>query len=109
MNNPKPTTKILLYGSSILMESLASKLQQINEWELSYRKDGEVRDLENVNFVVADLCDNTTSNALPMLTALPGVMLIGVDAIANTITMLTGRAHLQPAAQDVMDALRKAI
>lgn len=109
MNNSKSTIKILLYGSSILMESLASKLDQISDWEVSQSGDEEVRSVESLNYIVTDLCDATTSNALPMLASLPGVMLIGVDAIANTVTVLTGRSNLIPSAQGVMNALKKAI
>lgn len=109
MKNSKSTIKILLYGSSILMESLASKLDQVSDWEVSQSRIGEVKSIESLNYIVTDLCDTTTSNALPMLASLPGVMLIGVDAIANTVTVLTGRSNLIPSAQGVMDALKKAI
>ena len=109
MDNAKPTLTILLYGNSILMETLTSKLQKIGGWEVKRRKSGEVSDGDDVNFIVTDLCDVTTSDALPMLSALPGVMLIGVDAIANTITVLTERSHFLFAMQDVLDALKKAM
>jgi hypothetical protein len=109
MNHTKPTQKILFYGNSVLIESLTSKLQKIEGWEVKRREGGEVRELDNVNFIVTDLCDVTTSEALPMLSALPGVMLVGVDAIANTLTVLTGRSHPYHAMQDVLDMLKKAM
>jgi hypothetical protein len=109
MNNVKPTPKILLYGNSILIETLTSKLHKIKNWEVKRRETGEVREVEDVNFIVADLCDIKTSETLPMLSALPGVMLIGVDAIANTLTVLTGRSHPLHSMQDVLDALKDAM
>lgn len=109
---PKPTQNILLYGNSILMETLTSKLQKIEGWEVKRREGGEVREVRevnNANFIVADLCDAATTESLPMLSALPGVMLIGVDAIANTLTVLTGRTRPLNSAQEVLDALKKAM
>ena len=106
---PKPTQKIMLYGNSILIETLTSKLQKIEGWEVKRREGGEVREVDDVNFIVADLCDATTSESLPMLSALPGVMLIGVDAIANTLIVLTGRTRPLNSTQDVLDVLKKAM
>ncbi|MDP1624507.1 MAG: hypothetical protein Q8L64_01940 [bacterium] len=106
---PKPTQKILLYGNSILIETLTSKLQKIEGWEVKRKEGGEVREVNDVDFIVADLCDATTSESLPMLSALPGVMLIGVDALANNVTVLTGRSHPLQTAQNVLDVLKKAM
>ncbi len=109
MKNTQPTPKILLYGSSILLERLASKLKQVNGWEVHRRDAGAVRNVDEIDFIVTDLCDVTACESLPMLSALPGVMLIGVDAIANSLTVLTGRAHPVSAAQDVLDTLKEAM
>jgi hypothetical protein len=109
MKIAQPTPKILLYGNSILIESLTSKLHKLEGWEVKRTKGGELEDLDNVDFIVADLCDGTTAEALPMLCALPGIKLIGVDAIANSLTVLTGRAHPLSATQEVLDALKMAI
>jgi hypothetical protein len=43
------------------------------------------------------------------LCALPGVILIGVDDIANTVTVLTGRTRPLHATHDVLAALKAAI
>ena len=109
MNHTKPTQKILFYGNSVLIESLTSKLQKIEGWEVKRREGGEVRELDNVNFIVTDLCDVTTSEALPMLSALTGVMLIGLDPIVNTLTVLTGRTRPLNSTQGVLDALKNAM
>lgn len=91
------------------METLTSKLKQNEGWEVKRKESGEIRKLDNVNFIVTDLSDLTISDALPMLCALPGITLIGVDAIANTLTVLTGRSHSLLAMQDVLDVLKKAM
>ncbi|MEK6754123.1 MAG: hypothetical protein AABZ00_17830 [Chloroflexota bacterium] len=109
MSNAKPTLTIMLYGNSILMETLTSKLHKIEDWEVTQIAGGEIRDIGYVDFIVTDLCDAATSTALPMLCGLPGVVLIGVDAIANTLTVLTGRTRPLNSTQGVMDALKNAI
>lgn len=106
MDNAEPIMKILLYGNSILMESLTTKLQKVERWEVKHTQDGEVGD---VDIIVTDLCDTTASDALPMLSALPGAMLVGVDAIANTLTVLTGRSHPARGMQEVLDALKDSM
>ena len=101
--------QILLYGNSILLESLAFKLKQVEGWDVKRSEGGDVKEMSRINFIVTDLCDITASEALPMLTALTGVTLIGVDSIANTITVLTGRSHPSDVTRDVIDTLKKAM
>ena len=109
MNDANPIPKILLYGNSIFIESLTSKLKLIEGWDVRRNTGGEVGEPGEINFIVADLCDAATSRSLPMLCALPGAMLIGVDSIANTLTVRTGRSHPLDAMQDVLDVLKKAM
>ena len=109
MSNAKPTLTIMLYGNSILMETLTSKLHKIEDWEVKQIAGGEIRDIGYVDFIVTDLCDVTTSEALPMLSALTGVMLIGLDPIVNTLTVLTGRTRPLNSTQGVLDALKNAM
>jgi hypothetical protein len=109
MKNNNLSPKILLYGDSILIESLTSKLQKIEGWEARRIKSGEITAVGDADFIVVDLCDGTTANALFMLSALPATMLIGLDSIANTITVLTGRAHSPRSTQDVLNELKKAM
>lgn len=108
MNNVKPTQTILLYGNSILIESLTAKLQKIRGWEVKQTEGGEPDDVSGVDYIVADLCDVKTSQMLPMLRALPGVVLLGIDAIANTITLM-GQTHLAHPMQEVLDVLKEAM
>jgi len=108
MANAKPTQVILLYGNSILMERLTSKLK-VEGWEVKRRENGEVREADGADFIIADLCDACTALSLPMLCALPGVILIGVDDIANTVTVLTGRTRPLHATRDVLATLKAAI
>ena len=109
MANAKPTQVILLYGNSILMERLTSKLKLVEGWEVKRRESGEVREADAADFIVADLCDARTAQSLPMLCALPGVILIGVDDIANTVTVLTGRTRPLHATRDMLATLKAAI
>ena len=109
MDKTKPTQKILLYGNSILIESLTSKLQKIEGWEVKQTEGGEPGEVYGVDFIVTDLCDVKTSQDLPILRALPGVLLIGIDAIANTITVLMSQSRPAHFTQDVLDALKDAM
>lgn len=108
MYDAKQTQSILLYGNSILIESLTSKLQKIRDWEVKQTEGGVPDDVSGVDFIVADLCDIKTFQALPMLRTLPGVVLIAVDAIANTITLMS-QTHPAHPMQEVLDALKEAM
>jgi hypothetical protein len=99
----------LLYGNSIAIESLASKLKQIDGWEVKRAESGEVRDGSGIDYIVVDLCDLAASQALSMLSALPGIILIGMDPIADTLTVLTGRTRPFGTVQIVLNALKEAI
>jgi hypothetical protein len=109
MKANKLAPKILLYGNSILMESLTSKLRHVLGWEVSQATGGAVDDIGGVDFIVTDLSDLTAASALPMLCALPGVVLVGVDAIANTLTVLTGRSYPARGVQEVLEAIKEAM
>lgn len=102
-------SKILLYGNSILIESLASKLKLLEGWVVRRIEGGEVQEVVEVDYIVADLCDLATSQALPMLSALPGVILIGLDPIANTLVVLTGRTRPLGTLQEVVNTLKEAM
>ncbi len=104
-----PNRRILLYGNSILMERLAFRLTLLGGWEVKRHASGEVRDVDEVDFILADLCDARTAQSLSMLCALPGVILIGVDDIANTLTVLTGRTRPLNATRDVLTVLKEAL
>jgi len=104
-----PLQKILLYGNSILIESLASKLKLLEGWVVKRIESGEVQGVSDADYVVTDLCDLATSQALPMLSALPGVTLIGLDPIANTLVVLTGRTRPLGTQQEVLNKLKEAL
>lgn len=108
MNDAKPTQTILFFGNSILIERLTSKLQKLEGWHITQRAEGEPGDLSGVDFIVADLCDGKTTLALPVLRTLPGVVLIGMDAIANTITLMS-QVHPVHPMLEVLDALKEAM
>jgi len=109
MANAKPIPIILLYGNSILIERLTARLRLLDGWEVKRTMSGEIRDVEEVDCIVVDLGDAHTSQSLPMLCALPGVRLIGMDAISNTLTVLTGRTRPLRQTQDVLKALKEAM
>jgi hypothetical protein len=105
----KPTRKILLYGNSILIASLTSKLGQVEGWEVAQVEDGCIGDLSGVDVIAFDVRDNNISEALPKLRGLPGISLIGLDALTDTVTVLTSHSHPAHSMQDVLDVLKEAI
>lgn len=106
----KTTKKILLYGNSILIAGLTAKLEQVYGLEVAQTEaDGDLGDLSKLDMIVVDLRDNKTSQSLPRLCTAPGVLLVGMDALTNTLTMLTGQSHPTYSMQDVLEALKKAM
>ena len=105
----KPIKKILLYGNSILIAGLTSKLGQVEGLEVTQMVEGELGDISNMNMIVVDLREGKTSQALPILCAAPGVVLVGMDAITNTLTVLTSQSHTAQSMQDVLEVLKKVM
>lgn len=105
----KPTRKILLYGNSILIAGLASKLGQVDGLEVTQMEDEVLGDLTGLAVIVVDLRDGKTSQALPRLCAAPGVLLVGLDSITNTLTVLTGQSQPVQSMQDVLNVLKEAM
>lgn len=105
----KPIKKILLYGNSILIAGLTSKLELVEGLEVTQTENGNLGDLSGVDVIVIDLRDGKTFQALPRLCDAPGVLLVGMDAITNTLTVLTGQTQPVHSMQDVLDVLKEAM
>jgi hypothetical protein len=104
-----PVKKVLLYGNSILIAGLASKLSQVNGVEVTQMEEGDLTDPTGVNMIIVDLRDGKISQALPVLCAVPNVLLVGLDAITNTLTVLTSQSHTANSMEDVLDVLKEAM
>ncbi|MBI5295732.1 MAG: hypothetical protein HY869_09670 [Chloroflexi bacterium] len=107
--HPKSIHKILLYGNSILIAGLISKLAQVQDWDVSQVQDGCVGDLSGVDVIAFDVRDNNIADTLPRLRGLPGIALVGLDALTDTVTVLTGHSHPAHSMQDVLDVLKNAL
>ena len=105
----RPTKKIIFYGNSILIAGLTSKLEQVKDLEMTQARDGDLSDLSRADMIVVDLRDSKTSQVLPRLSTAPNVLLVGMDAITNTLTVLTDQPHPTQSMQDVLEALKKAM
>jgi hypothetical protein len=77
--------------------------------EVTCAEDGDLGDLSGLDMIVVDLRDNKTSQSLPRLCTAPGVLLVGMDAITNTLTVLTSQTHPAHSMQDVLEALKNAM
>jgi hypothetical protein len=99
--------KILLYGNSILIAGLASRLRNVQSWELILIADGEAGNLPEVDFVVVDLRDARTPRVLPRLANFQETSLIGLDALTDTVTVLAGKPQQAACMQEMLDLLKK--
>ena len=105
----EPKRKILLYGNSILIAGLASKLGEAEGLEVTQMEDGDLCNLSCVDVIVVDLRDVKTPVALPRLCAVPNVALVGLDALTNTVTVLTDQPASAGPMQNLLDLLKEAM
>jgi len=108
--NPSPR-KILLYGNSILIAGLACRLQEAGVWEVERVEGGPVGELDGVEMVAYDVRDPASAEVLPRLREAPGLALIGLDALTDTVTVLTGQSrpvHSIQEVQELLEALMQA-
>ena len=105
----EPKGKILLYGNSILIAGLSSKLGEAEGLEVTQMEDGALGDLSGVDVIVVDLRDVKTPVALPRLSAVPNVALVGLDALTNTVTVLTGQPASAGPMQNMLNLLKEAM
>lgn len=104
-----PAKTILLYGNSILIDCLTSKLKQVGGWEVKRVENGCIGDLSGACVIAFDLRDKGISEGLARLRGLPGVTLIGMDALTDTVTIVTDQPRPTRSVQDILDMLKKAM
>lgn len=105
----KSSKAILLCGNSILIASLNQKLGNLPGWKVLRAPKGEPGDLTDVEIIIIDLRDASSAHILTMLGERPHILLVGIDGIANSLTLLTGQTQPMRSLQDVLDALQKAM
>lgn len=105
----KSSKAILLYGNSILLASLDRKLENLPGWKVLRVPKGEPGDLDNVELVIIDLRDANSSHILTIFEEHPQILLVGMDGLTNSLTLLTGQTQPMRSLQDVLDALQQAL
>jgi hypothetical protein len=105
----KAPHKVLLYGNSILIAGLASRLKQVQGWEMAQMDGNKPGNLPGVDFVVVDLRDAKTPQILPRLVKMSDVSLIGLDALTNSVTVLAGRPRQADCIKEMLDLLKEAL
>jgi hypothetical protein len=105
----KSAKAILLYGNSILIASLNRKLANLPGWKVVRVPKGEPGDLTNIELVVIDLRDANSSHILMVFEEHPQILLVGMDGLTNSLTLLTGQTQPMHSLQDVLDALQQAL
>ncbi len=105
----KSSKAILLYGNSILIASLNQKLGDLPGWKILCIPKGELGDLRDIELIVIDLRDANSSHILTVFEEYPHVLLVGMDALTGSLTLLTGQTQPMRSLQDVLDALQQAL
>ncbi len=99
----------MLYGNSILIAGLNRKLENLPGWRVLRVSKGEPGNLDNVEIVVIDLRDANSTNMLATLGENPQLLLVGMDGLTNSLTLLTGQTQPMHSLQDVLDALQQSM
>jgi hypothetical protein len=105
----KAIHKVLLYGNSILIAGLTSRLQHVLGWEMAQMDGDKPGNLPGVDFVVVDLRDAKTPQVLPRLVNLSDTSLIGLDALTNSVTVLAGRSRQAACIKEMLELLKEAM
>ncbi len=100
---------ILLYGNSILIAGLNRKLENLPGWRVLYVSKGQPGDLTNVKLIIIDLRDASSAHMLTTLEDHPQILLVGMDSLTNSLTLLTRQTQPMRSLQDVLDALQQAL
>ena len=104
-----PCKSILLYGNSILIAGLCKKLENLPGWKISHIAKGEPGDLTHIHVIVTDLRDSNSIKILAAFGNHPGILLVGIDSLSNTLTVFAGQNQPMHSLQDVLDALQQAL
>lgn len=105
----KSSNVILLYGNSILIAGLNRKLENLPGWKVRRILRGEPGDLSQIALVVIDLREVGSAHVLASTGKNPNILLVGIDGLTNSLTLLTGQTQPMRSLQDALDALRKAM
>lgn len=105
----KPVRKILLYGKSILIDKLASRLQQMDGVEVLLVERDEMPELSDRDLVVIDLRDMKPADALFIAYASPGTLVVGVDALTDRFILMSSKPGPAYATQEAVELLRQAL
>ena len=97
--------KILLYGNSIVMAGLAARLRDQVGVEVMAVPDVDpqgLRDHADLDTIIVDLSTVPLATLLALLNATPKLLLLGVDAIAGSLIMLSGRFYPVRSMEEVL-------
>ncbi len=98
--------RIFLCGNSIFLTGLAGSLETVVGVEVIQRPtlSGSM-DLMDVDVIVVDFDNVNAGDVLAILRARPGIKMVGVNAAAGAVTVLSGRVYLAQTLDDVVGCL----
>ncbi len=98
--------RILLYGNSIFLTSLAMQLQTRDDVDVCQQPlhDGPLN-LSDVDAVIVDFNNVEANDVLAILRVRPTLKIVGVNAPGGAVTVFSGRVYLAQTLVDVVDCL----
>jgi len=97
--------KLLLYGNSILIASLATSLQCDAGVEIIHAACANPPELhapQGLDAVIVDLNTASLTTLLALLSDHPGVLLLGLDATTGLLTALSGCSYPVGSVEEVL-------
>lgn len=98
--------RILVYGESLFLAGLRSRLQHLPEIDIYGRKHlAGVGDLASYDVVLIDLNDVRAADVLALLRARPDLRVVGVNADTSAVTVLAGQVYFAESVEEVTRTL----
>jgi len=103
----KEKPRILLYGNSIIMETMGASLRRCSHFDviaLAPQEDQEI-DALKLDMVLFDLEGPCTESVFSLLKTNPNLVLIGVSPDVNMVKLWSGRQLRELSTQDLIEVI----
>lgn len=98
---------LLVYGTSIFLAGITAQLASLPDVKvLPCQTLSDAGSLSAVEAVLIDLNDPASGDALQLLRARPDLRLIGLNATAGSLTVMSGEVYFTPTLDEIIARLR---
>lgn len=100
-------TSLFVYGSSIFLAGVAARLEAAMAGVKIVQRQtlNNLEALNSFDAVVIDLNDPTSADVLRLVRARPDLRLIGLNAVTNAFTVLSGEVYFTPTFTEIIARL----